>query len=334
MDKTVLTVIVSTYNRSLLVCRNMKTMLRCHSDRIEFVVGDNASTDDTVERLKGIDDRRVRIVERDNNFGIFNTYLLWTYATGRYVIVVNDRDYISGRDLDELCEYLQTADYDFISLHAKEYPEGQYLGNDRYMIMIGSRHPGTLLWKREFFCRYFDADMLRIHATTEQDKADYLLGCYLCAATGTRRVYQYHKGVIHQPGNRETIRKNRAEVYGDVYISLGFAQNQLAKWEEKIKQLKLGEEGRNLLLVKYEDLLNTVTEEYYRCLCKPGFAKRNHCEYLNKRDWLKNGISFYQTAKKTRSFHGMETELRKIFARVMLRECKNHIKKYVCRKDR
>ena len=59
-----LTVVIPTYNRAELVVRAVRSALDQTFADIEVVVVDDGSTDDTVERLARIDDRRLRVVRQ------------------------------------------------------------------------------------------------------------------------------------------------------------------------------------------------------------------------------------------------------------------------------
>ena len=56
-----LSIIISTYNRKELVVGNISKMLECNRRDIEFIVGDNASSDGTFEEFSKIKDDTISL---------------------------------------------------------------------------------------------------------------------------------------------------------------------------------------------------------------------------------------------------------------------------------
>lgn len=108
-------VLIPNYNGGTYLGQSLRSVLAQTLSDWEVVVGDNASTDDSVSTVTAISDRRVRLVSRPVNVGwVANVNLLLREARGDYVAV----------------------------LHADDFWEPQFLGA---MVGMLDRSPGSLL---------------------------------------------------------------------------------------------------------------------------------------------------------------------------------------------
>jgi len=69
VDQPLVSVILPTYNRSALLPRSMRSVLRQTERRLELIVVDDASTDETAEVVRAVDDPRVRYIRQESNAG-------------------------------------------------------------------------------------------------------------------------------------------------------------------------------------------------------------------------------------------------------------------------
>jgi glycosyltransferase involved in cell wall biosynthesis len=90
---TEVTVIIPTYNRSKRVCRAVSSVIDQTYKDFEIIVIDDASTDDTIEKLKDFGDRIKIIIHHENkgvsaarNSGIKK-------ATGKFIALLDSDDY-------------------------------------------------------------------------------------------------------------------------------------------------------------------------------------------------------------------------------------------------
>lgn len=88
-----LTIAIPTFNRALLLKECVCSALAQTYKNFEVVVLDNASTDKTMEMLKGIADGRLRIVRHEINVGpARNCAACVTEARGEFLVIVPDDD--------------------------------------------------------------------------------------------------------------------------------------------------------------------------------------------------------------------------------------------------
>lgn len=287
----ILSIIISTYNRSSLMKKNLLHMLHCKADNIEFIIGDNASTDDTWDILSNIEDRRLRKFHNEINLNIDNFCILTQYASGKFFIFVNDRDFIYYQDIDKLSRSLKQIDADYISYERSEYKRGYYSGYKAMKIIFDSRHPGTYVWNTSVYQKSINYVQLRENLVLgKYDEAAELI--YTDLLFRVNRIYLSKEYLVHQPKNREKIKKNRQEINNNIYISLQFGIDYFNRFIKICKNHTSKVRCHDILVAGFDNCQMTMMMEYYYSLKKPGFSKRNSCENLKTRDWAKNGILF------------------------------------------
>ena len=109
-----LSVCIPTWNRSSFIRLSAKYWLEQMAplaDRVELIIADNASTDDTIEVLESYRDQEpLKLVRRPKNLG-FNgsTYdLVTAQAQGEFVWVCGDDDYLNAGALAEVVAAIES----------------------------------------------------------------------------------------------------------------------------------------------------------------------------------------------------------------------------------
>jgi len=300
--KATLTIIISSYNRCELLRRNVSRMLQCEREDVEFIISDNASDDGTWEWMKTISDQRVRIMHNEKNYGFENFWLVSAHVKSTYFMFVNDRDYIRPDTIDFLCDMLKKLEIcDFISNEKRDYNIGYYAWKDAINIYFQSRHPGTLIYNKEFAERVIDKKVIRAYLDEGRaEKANNYLVFQLLF--NVNRVFFYPKSPINQPFNRERIPKVRKEYYNAPYMSLEYRSREYDDWISA-GLVHLGEPRlKEIMLAIYRDSIMTVTWEYYFSMKIPGFSKRAAYENHSVNEWVKNGFLFYWHVLKNKNF--------------------------------
>ena len=104
----VLSFAIATYNRKEVTVRLVENLLSICREDIEVVVVDDCSTDGTVERLKKIKDKRLRIFEhKDNINGKATWFDAYEYSKGEWIFYINDRDWVNIELVPRLIEDLK-----------------------------------------------------------------------------------------------------------------------------------------------------------------------------------------------------------------------------------
>lgn len=111
MNQYILSVCIPTYNRSKLVNACVEKLLECTDPRLEIVVSDDVSPDNTVELLKSFKDDRLHIYRNDINCGAsYNSHLTFMRAKGKYMLLISDEDDLIISEVERLIEFLDKND--------------------------------------------------------------------------------------------------------------------------------------------------------------------------------------------------------------------------------
>ena len=92
---TLVSVCIPVYNGAPFIKNTIEMVLAQNYDNMEVLVSDNASTDNTVEEIKKIQDKRVKLFQNETNLGMGGNWnCLIDRAQGEYVIIVCADDFI------------------------------------------------------------------------------------------------------------------------------------------------------------------------------------------------------------------------------------------------
>jgi glycosyltransferase involved in cell wall biosynthesis len=101
------TIVVSSYNREVLVCRCVKSCLAQSLDDFELIVVDDGSDDNTLAALATFEDPRLEVVAHETNRGISATRQDGvTRARGEWIVVVDSDDELVPGALERLSELI------------------------------------------------------------------------------------------------------------------------------------------------------------------------------------------------------------------------------------
>ena len=103
----ILSICIPTYNRGKRAYENvLHTLLSNYDNEIEIVISNNGTQNDTVEwyeKIKNINDTRVKYFEFEDNVGFaLNVCNVVNMAEGKYVVIISDEDIIDINLLDKI----------------------------------------------------------------------------------------------------------------------------------------------------------------------------------------------------------------------------------------
>ena len=297
MNKCLLSIVTSTYNRCNLLKDNLERMLKYPIYDVQFIVGDNASQDSTWEFLQSIDDCRVFVFHNDINLGIENSLLLTKHINSDYFLFLNDRDWIEEDDLRNLISNLKTYNgYDIIA----NYGGGLFKKNGTCSTTefckhyFFANHPGHLIYNTNFFKRALDINYLSqlIDAHNIVEINNYIEIQLLLNISETALIT---KDYIQQPKNRDiAVKQMRKEIFGSAYVMPDFHINYLLSKAEYAKRTRLNQNAKmkDILLACYTVSLYKLQVEYHRSVKSEAFRKRNHIEDAVPSRWFSNSVEF------------------------------------------
>jgi hypothetical protein len=97
------TIGIPTYNRSAFAVRAVRSALGQTYKDVEVVVSDNASADDTVQRLKEVHDPRLVLLEQPQNVGMVGNFnVCLRAATGEFFLLLSDDDILEPTAIERL----------------------------------------------------------------------------------------------------------------------------------------------------------------------------------------------------------------------------------------
>ena len=116
MEEPIVSVITSTYNRSEKLIRAINSVIDQSFEDWEMIVVDDASTDDTEDRVGEIDDDRVKYIKLGKNFGNDtrpkNTGIMT--AKGRYIAFLDDDNVYRKDHLQALVSAMEKSNVDCV----------------------------------------------------------------------------------------------------------------------------------------------------------------------------------------------------------------------------
>jgi len=131
--------VILTWNRYQFLEKCLGALTKSITDieNSEIIVMDNGSTDNTKAVLaKYTENKLVRVISRDKNYGLNAYKKLFSYAKGKYITIVDDDVLAFPEGLDDIfIDYLQTfTNYGFLALNViqNEFTNGAKPGPEHY----------------------------------------------------------------------------------------------------------------------------------------------------------------------------------------------------------
>lgn len=159
MPDIILSICIPTYNRGQVLYTNIKKWLETDNQQFEIVVSDNCSEDNTLEFLNSINDKRLKILSNDKNYGGYiNGQKALNAGSGKYIMQLTDKDFIDMKSIDKIIPILSELDVAsgcFISdIKSDEDTYVSVVSNKIkkfYKFCFRGNHPSGFFFNRELF---------------------------------------------------------------------------------------------------------------------------------------------------------------------------------------
>ena len=181
------TVIVPSYNHSKYICNAVESILNQTHKNVEILVIDDASSDDTIEKLAIFKDK-IKIIINKTNIGLQQSILkASTFITGEFVAILSSDDEYQSSKLEKQLDLINDGGYDvvysglyFIDGHGNEnlkYSFSEDLNsNPNFEEILKSDETGLLLQSALFKASTFiKTESLRIKFLSD----DWAILCWL-----------------------------------------------------------------------------------------------------------------------------------------------------------
>ncbi len=115
-NKILLSIVIPTRERGRYLRHSLNTAIACSDSRIEIVVSDNASEDNTQSILSSKRYKRVKYVRTPERVSVSRNFeSAFSNASGQYVLYIGDDDAVLPNGIRDLLEILETKSPDIVS---------------------------------------------------------------------------------------------------------------------------------------------------------------------------------------------------------------------------
>lgn len=109
MMKPLVSVVMTVYNADKYVVEAIKSILNQSYTNFELIVVNDASTDDSAEKILQLEDKRMIFLENEKNAGIvFSRNRGLNFAKGKYIAIIDSDDIALPYRLEKQVEYLES----------------------------------------------------------------------------------------------------------------------------------------------------------------------------------------------------------------------------------
>lgn len=299
-NKIILSICITSYNRGELIEKNLRKMLEYKDSDVEFVISDNSSEDDTLERIKNIGDPRIKIFQNKSNVGFKkNAYLSYVRALGKYFIQLNDRDYFYPESIGKIVSFLKTRDYDMCVLREggkrSSVIKSKKIDMRQGIFYIAKNiHPGSMLYKTNNFSKILSKDEIEKIEFVSENELDNRVLAERCRIIIEGKYIDLEYNMLHLPSSAQLCRigQNRGDCKGSKKNY--FEPKALLENMEYILgmyfNIKLNKEfERKLIEEYYRNYLYKATSGFKKIL-----SDKYMCKRYNYNVQEKNQESYYR----------------------------------------
>lgn len=149
VKKPLISICIPTFNRANILEKTLYNLIKIKSNKIEFVINDNGSTDNTKEIVEKIKDNRIKYFKNKSNLGFdANILKVIQKSRGIYIFLLSDEDKIETRTFYWILKTLESSDisllYGSIITKKKDKLEKYYTYEDK--LLKRGPHTAYYLW--------------------------------------------------------------------------------------------------------------------------------------------------------------------------------------------
>jgi glycosyltransferase involved in cell wall biosynthesis len=269
-------IVLCTYNGESFLAQQMETLLMQTYPRLEIVVCDDASTDDTYSLLQNFAarDQRIRLYRNEHNIGFNKNFeQAIRYATGAWCAISDQDDLWAENKLEKMMRH--SANCTLVHCSSNQFSTGKkpsakpnrhyqkFEGNDARKNFLYNTFEGhCLLFKREV--------ALESMPFPEEVYYDWWLGmnatvrggvCWIPEVLTFRRLHEHNASeAIYQKEKKENSRLQQALRNIAAFLTVAGMTEEQKAWGEELRQciqLHLAGNSKPLyeFLIRYRKLI-------------------------------------------------------------------------------
>lgn len=185
-----LSVVMSTYNREHLLAETIESVLNQSFEDFEFIIIDDASTDNTYNLIKKYHDSRIVLFRNKENKGpTFNYHIMQYIAKGRYIAHTDDDDISCKQRFEKQLNYLENnPDINLLGTFIETF------GENKRPSWVFYTEPEQLDFAMNFYNPICHSSIMYDTKFTGENFINYNIGCK-CA-----QDYDFYKQIILKGG--------------------------------------------------------------------------------------------------------------------------------------
>ena len=310
MNDIELSFCIPTYNRAEGVRQLVAEILKCNDPKIEVIVLDNGSTDETMRVLGAIHDERLFIYSNGENKGVlYNILHVLTKARGRFSLFSLDKDSIDPVEIERFksflmrhpglacgyCEYHSKSNADF-ELFSKGFPAVRAIG-------YKAHHPSGYFFNNELLKSVDITSRFADFNFVGHFPFDFIFAELCMLGDGAI----YHQPLVTPHTAKMAAKKTSFESSGKVLDAYFMPQGRLntaVNFTQHINTLGLApREKESLVIDRFIQGLIGSTLAYRAMMMNDDWCTHYHMQSrrVGWREMIFIGLNFYrQFIKKTR----------------------------------
>jgi len=283
---------IPTYNRAQMVRELVVQLLSCSDVKIEVVVLDNGSTDDTLSILKSIKDERLVVYSNgENRGGLYNAVNVINMARGEYLVfsIENFKSFLLRNPALACgyCEFNSNSEKEF-ELFSKGYEAAKN-------IAYKGRHPTGYFFKNRLLKSIDHVARFSDYKVVDVFPLDFILGELCLMGDGAiyhRPIFTLETGEMaakHKSYNAPgTSKEAFFSPEGRLKISISYAKH--------INTLRLNwGEKKSLIVNSFVRELASATRGYQSILRDENLCAHYYmeCRDVKTTELIRIGVSFF-----------------------------------------
>lgn len=160
-DKTLVTVIIPVYNTQDTIIDSIASILNQTYKNIEIIIINDSSTDDSLNKIRSINDNRIIIYNNIENYGTYKSINIGLkMSTGNYILLHGSDDYVMTDCVEKLVTKLKKSNINMCYSNwlrgtiLQKSPEGSFMFKRKILNSLGFFDNTRIAGDSEFIDRY------------------------------------------------------------------------------------------------------------------------------------------------------------------------------------